>query len=79
MPLYEYQCQECKENFEKLVRIAGAQERGGVSQVRQCQDPKKNLGLCREFQERECSLGGQWLELRTRGNLRHTALESAVR
>lgn len=26
MPLYEFECQECKENFEKLVRIVGAQE-----------------------------------------------------
>jgi putative FmdB family regulatory protein len=25
MPLYEFECKECKENFEKLVRIAGVQ------------------------------------------------------
>lgn len=23
MPLYEFECQDCKTNFEKLVRIAG--------------------------------------------------------
>lgn len=23
MPIYEYSCEECDENFEKLVRIAG--------------------------------------------------------
>ena len=26
MPLYEFECQECKENFEKLVRIVGVQD-----------------------------------------------------
>ncbi len=25
MPLFEYECQDCRENFEKLVRIAGTQ------------------------------------------------------
>ena len=25
MPLYEYECQDCKENFEKLMRITGVQ------------------------------------------------------
>lgn len=26
MPLYEFECQECKENFEKLVRLVGVQD-----------------------------------------------------
>lgn len=26
MPLYEFECQECKENFEKLMRLTGVQE-----------------------------------------------------
>lgn len=26
MPLYEFECRECKENFDKLVRIVGVQE-----------------------------------------------------
>jgi putative FmdB family regulatory protein len=26
MPLYEFECQDCKENFEKLMRITGMQE-----------------------------------------------------
>ncbi len=26
MPIYEFECQDCNENFEKLVRIAGVSE-----------------------------------------------------
>jgi putative FmdB family regulatory protein len=26
MPLYEFECQDCKENFEKLMRITGVQQ-----------------------------------------------------
>lgn len=26
MPLYEFECQDCKENFDKLVRIVGVQD-----------------------------------------------------
>ncbi|MCC7161306.1 MAG: zinc ribbon domain-containing protein [Anaerolineae bacterium] len=26
MPLYEFECQDCKENFDKLVRLVGAQD-----------------------------------------------------
>lgn len=26
MPLYEFECQDCNENFEKLMRLTGVQE-----------------------------------------------------
>ncbi len=26
MPIYEFECQDCNENFEKLVRISGVSE-----------------------------------------------------
>lgn len=26
MPIYEFVCQDCRENFDKLVRIAGEQQ-----------------------------------------------------
>lgn len=26
MPLYEFECQDCKENFEKLMRLSGVQQ-----------------------------------------------------
>jgi putative FmdB family regulatory protein len=26
MPLYEFECQDCNENFEKLMRITGVQQ-----------------------------------------------------
>ncbi len=26
MPVYEYNCRDCRESFEKLVRIVGAQQ-----------------------------------------------------
>jgi putative FmdB family regulatory protein len=26
MPIYEFECQECKENFDKLMRITGVQQ-----------------------------------------------------
>lgn len=26
MPIYEFECQDCRENFDKLVRIVGDQQ-----------------------------------------------------
>jgi len=37
MPLYEYHCQECGENFEKMVRIS---EAGNSPECPQCGSPQ---------------------------------------